>query len=150
MSTGNRKGPELFRIAKSENKNIVIYEAVVDQENPERLKEIYGYWVMNQKGGYVEEFNWIDRKFAYGIVYDEKKEDYIIFHVVSLPKFKIKVELKDGKWIARTIVNDTDAILDNIFIDVTTVILIKPTIHSITINAKSYDAGETVVEILKP
>ena len=141
---------EVFRITKSENKNMVIYEIELEEENPDHVKNLKGYWVMNQTDGHIEDINWIERKMSYGIKIEKQTETEIFFHIVALPKQKLHIYKVNGEWKCETDVDGVAAIIESIFIDVTTVILIKPTIHSITLTAKAVDDGREVKKVFVP
>jgi hypothetical protein len=62
-----REGPELFRIARSTNQNVVVYRTRVGaggQIDPAR--PIQAYWLMNAEDGHREELTWLERQVAYG------------------------------------------------------------------------------------
>ena len=148
MSTG-QKTQEIFRITKSENKNKVIYEAIIEEANPKHILNIHAYWLRDATDGHVEELSWIDRTLAYGVRIDEQKDDEITFHVVSLPKYKVRVTNVDGVWKGIVDMEGIPAYIKTIYVDVTTVILIKPTIHSITVTGEAVDDGREVQKVIK-
>ena len=148
MSSG-KKTQEIFRITKSENANKVVYEAVLDEANPNKILDVHAFWIRDATDGHIEELGFIDRTLAYGVRIDKKAENEITYHVVSLPKYKIRVVNVDGVWKGLVDMNGVPAYIKNIFIDVETVILIKPTIHSITVTGEAVDDGREVKHVIK-
>ena len=147
MSTG-KKTQEIFRTTKSENANKVVYEAVLDEADPNKILDIHAYWIRDASDGHIEELGFIDRTLAYGPKIDKKQDNEITFHVVSLPKYKIRVVNANGVWRGIVDMNGVPAYIKTIYIDVTTVILIKPTIHSITVTGEAVDDGREVQHVL--
>ena len=140
---------ELFRIEKSENQNTVRYYAFFNKDAPDKLVDIGVLWY-RYEGFQHQPIKWIEQKFAYGIRIEEKTENAIKFHVASLNYVHVTVLYQDGKFIAKTILNEKEAILSTIFVDVTTVILIKPNVHSVTVKGTTVDTNEEIQQIFYP
>ena len=141
---------EIFRITKSENRNTVIYEAVLDPQNPDQILNVHPYWIKVENGGNIQEINWIESKWAYGVKVEENNKTELRFHVVALPKDSVLVKKVDGVWKGVVNIDGVMAYIEGIYIDVTTVILIKPTVHSLTITAKAVDDGREVKKVIIP
>lgn len=141
---------ELFRFTKSENKNYVVYEVVMKKDNPEKMDTVHGYWILGQTTGEVEELNWFEKKFGYGIHIDKVEEDKITFHCVALKDQIMYAEKAGDKYVCRSELDGVQAYIESIYIDVTTVILIKPVIHSITVTGKAIDDGREVKKVIVP
>ncbi|EAY03966.1 hypothetical protein TVAG_314960 [Trichomonas vaginalis G3] len=141
---------ELFRFTKSENKNYVVYEVVMKKDDPTKMDTVHGYWVLGQTDGSIEELNWFEKKFGYGIQIDKVEEDKITFHCVAIKYFVLICEKAGDKYQCRTEIDGVQAYISSIYIDVTTVILIKPVIHSITVTGHAVDDGREVKQVIVP
>ena len=155
MTTEENRNPgnvqELFRITKSENTNTVVYEVVFDKENPDKILDVHPYWVrLASEGGAIKELKWYEKKLSHGAVIDEKKDNEILFHVVSLPDYKVRAVKEGDQWRGIVNVDGVQAIITGIYIDVTTVMLFKPEIRSVTISALALDDGREIKKVINP
>ena len=105
---------------------------------------------MNETDGHIEDINWIEKKMCYGMIISKKEDDEIIFALKALPEMPIRVKWDKDKFIAVTSVEGRDVIVESVFTTVTTVILIKPTIHSVVLRGKDAETMEDVeVEVYR-
>ena len=140
---------ELFRIEKSEKKNNVRYYVLFKPEEPEKPVDIKVLWYRAAEGYFYRELNWIEQKFAYGVKIESQTESSISFYVTSLNYVHITAQYENGKYIAKTILKGNPCFLSYVYVDVTTVILIKPVIHSVTAKGIT-ESGDEIEEVFIP
>ncbi len=76
--------PNLFSIGRSKDANEIFYDINLDNskklntENP-----INAYWLKRTENNKVEPLSWVQNKFAYGIVYLSKSENYAKFRFAA-------------------------------------------------------------------
>jgi hypothetical protein len=106
----------LFFIERSKNKNLVHYDIRL-QENSSLAdtKPVHVYWVL--ENGRREELNRMERKYAYGILHQEKL-DQNKFKVIlaGLEGLEIVVERMNHSFKALVSINGTESILEKIYI----------------------------------
>jgi hypothetical protein len=113
--SGDKASP-LFFIERSKNKNLVHYDVrLTENSNLADIKPVNVYWVL--ENGRREELNPIERKYAYGIVYQEKL-DQNKFKVIlaGLERLQIVVERINDSFKAMVSINGTESILEKIYI----------------------------------
>jgi hypothetical protein len=106
----------LFFIERSKNKNLVHYDIrLTENSNLAEIKPVNVYWIL--ENGRREELNPIEKKYAYGIVHQEKL-DQNKFKVIlaGLKRLEIVVERMNGSFRAMVSINGTESILEKIYI----------------------------------
>jgi len=106
----------LFFIERSKNKNLVHYDIrLTGNSSLSDIKPVNVYWVL--ENGRRQELNPIERKYAYGIVHQEKL-DQNKFKVVlaGLKRLEIVVERMNDSFKAMVSINGTESILEKIYI----------------------------------
>jgi hypothetical protein len=110
------KVSHLFFIERSKNKNLVQYD-IRHAENSDLadIKPINVYWIL--ENGRREELNPVERKYAYGVVHQEKL-DQNKFKVIlaGLERLEIVVERMNDSFKAMVSINGTESILEKIYI----------------------------------
>ncbi len=108
----------LFYIQRSNNRNTIIYDAVLTHkkelatENPISI-----YWITYEKGGIREELNFEQRKLAYGISVTQIVKNYCEFNLIAYNKQKFVLELDTiGKPYVKIEINGKQMIVHRIFI----------------------------------
>lgn len=106
----------LFFIERSKNKNLVHYDIrLTGNSSLSDIKPVNVYWVL--ENGRRQELDPIERKYAYGIVHQEKL-DQNKFKVVlaGLKRLEIVVERMNDSFKAMVSINGTESILEKIYI----------------------------------
>jgi len=110
------KVSHLFFIERSKNKNLVQYDIrLTESSNLRDIKPVNAYWIL--ENGRREELNSIERKYAYGIVHQEKL-DQNKFKVIlaGLQGLEIVVERMNDSFKAMVSINGRESILERIYI----------------------------------
>lgn len=147
---------ELFKIARNKNGNMISYNAIVSSgcslysETP-----FYAYWKMYEKGiDEVEELNWIEQKFAYGIWNQVKySEREGIFRTRALKEVQIQValEVSPQGCTSQTFINieNTKIQLDSVYIFAKKQFLVSsPRVKYIDFVGKELIADSTIIKRL--
>jgi len=110
----------LFYVQRSPNSNTIIYElnnegrGKLDPENP-----IHVYWLRYADKGQKEELNYVQRKFAYGLITKPINNDQYDVRFVSYKKFPMTLmRAGDGKYHIFAIIEQKQIILNRIFIKI--------------------------------
>lgn len=110
----------LFYVQRSPNSNTIIYElnnegrGKLDPENP-----IHVYWLRYADKGQKEELNYIQRKFAYGLITKPINNDQFEIRFVSYKKFPMTLmRAGDGKYHIFATIEQKQIILNRIFIKI--------------------------------
>jgi hypothetical protein len=151
-----------FVIERSTNKNVVVYEGLIDPgTNKLKLeKPIDVYWLdldpayveKNRKNGKLhdrDELNMIEKKMAYGVSWTPMEDDAFDLALVALPKKKCTLKLADGK--PRTImeINGQQCYLTNIYVESKPSMIGLPKVVYVLIKGVSIESGEPQEEKIK-
>lgn len=138
---------ELFHVTKSENKNYVVYELVMDKKDPQKMDTVIAYWIRANEDGRRRDLKWIEKQIGYGVRIDEAKSDSIRFHVVALSNYVLTAIKLGDKYVCKGIISGVESVIETIYIDVTTEKFI-PHVKSITVSGKAIDDGRDVSEVI--
>ena len=114
---GNAK--QLFFLQRTPNTNTIICElnfinGVVDREDP-----IHVFWIRYQDKGQLEDLNYVQRKFAYGINSKEIGLNKYELNFVSYKKYKMYLmQGTDKQYHVFTSINKKQSILTRIYIEI--------------------------------
>lgn len=88
---------ELFRIERSKNANVVLYEAKVDAGGRLDADEpVRASWLLLAEQGQREKLNFVERKFAYGFDVKANGEGPgVVLHLKALKHRKVQVLLSE-------------------------------------------------------
>ena len=114
---GNVK--QLFFLQRTPNTNTIVCElnftgGIIDKDDP-----VHVYWIRYQDKGQLEDLNYVQRKFAYGISSKEIGENKYELNFVSYKKYKMYLmKGADKQFHVFTNINKKQAILTRIFIEI--------------------------------
>ena len=125
----------VFVIERSLNKNVVVYEGLIDEKTKKLQKDkpMDVYWLdldpayveKNRKKGKMhdrDELNYIDKTMAYGISFkpcnDDNDDSYEVT-LVALPSKKVILKLVNGIPKAITEINGKKCYMENIYVETT-------------------------------
>ncbi|BAX81764.1 DUF4833 domain-containing protein [Labilibaculum antarcticum] len=124
LSTGLRVAPEdkiLFSIGRSKDANEIYYSLNLDKYNRLNAENpIQVYWIKRTRKSKIVPLTWIQQKFAYGIVYLSKSENYAKFRLAAYDKrvFELKKN-KNNEFRVFTMSNNVEVEVDRVFIYIT-------------------------------
>ena len=115
VPVGNTK--QLFFLQRTPNTNTIICElnykdGIVDKDDP-----VYVYWIRYQENGQIQELNYVQKKFAYGIKAKEIGLNKYELNFVSYKKYKMYLmQAADKLFHVYTTINNKQVILNRIYI----------------------------------
>jgi hypothetical protein len=114
-ASGNKAG-HLFFIERSKNKSLVQYDIrLTENRDLPDSRPVNAYWIL--ENGRREELNSIERKYAYGIVRQEKLEkDKFKVILAAFKGWEIIVERMGDSFKAVVSINGKESILQKIYI----------------------------------
>ncbi|NCI45171.1 DUF4833 domain-containing protein [Sediminibacterium soli] len=144
---------QLFYLQRNANSNTVVYE--LNYEKPGRLDEdapIHPFWIRYADGGEKKELNYIQRVFAYGVKVWPKTDDSYEFAFVSYKKqkFTLARSPKDGKYHVYATINQKQALLTRVFIQVDGGTFWSPNVVYMEKKGIDPETGKEVMERFKP
>lgn len=142
----------LFYVQRSPNINTIVYELNVskngqlDPENP-----MHVYWLRFSEKGQKEELNYIQRKFAYGVVTKPLGRDRYDVRFVSYKKFPLTLmKAEDGKYHIFATVNQKEMALSRIFIKIEGGSFWLPNVKYVEMKGTDPSTGKEFSERFKP
>jgi len=144
------KSDPLFVIERSKNKNYVQYHARLTEKNDlPASNPVAAYWVL-EKGG-QEELTPIERRYAYGVVRQEKL-DKNKFKVIlaALKGWEIIVERIHDSFKAVVFINGRESILQKIYIKSEETGAGLPRVLYIELFGRTKEAGLPIKERIAP
>jgi hypothetical protein len=114
-ASGDKAG-HLFFIERSKNKNLVQYDIrLTENKEPPDSRPVNAYWIL--ENGRHEELNSIERKYAYGVLRQEKLDkDKFKVILVAFKSWEIIVERINDTFKAVVSINGIESILQKIYI----------------------------------
>lgn len=142
----------LFYVQRSPNSNTIVYELNVgkngqlDAENP-----MHVYWLRFSEKGQKEELNYIQRKFAYGVVTKPLGRDKYDVRFVSYKKFPLTLmKAEDGKYHIFATVNQKEMAISRIFIKIEGGSFWLPNVKYVEMKGTDPSTGKEITERFKP
>ncbi|MDR2401012.1 MAG: DUF4833 domain-containing protein [Deferribacteraceae bacterium] len=144
--------PHLFEINKSDNKNVLYYDAIIRNGEFDTANPVDIYWIMNAEKGQREGLTLLESP-QFGIITKEVKKgkEYIInVKNDELSEKDIRVFFGENNCPEATAtLSGKDARLDNIYINLTRGIML-PTVHWLELTGYALTDGEKVTERITP
>jgi hypothetical protein len=141
----------LFYMQRTSNSNTLIYElnthnGALDEENP-----MHVYWIRNAEKGQKEELNYIQRKFAYGLVTKKLGNDQYDVRFVSYKKFPlVLMKANDGKYHIFATVEQKQMMLSRVFIKIEGGTFWLPNIIYVELKGTDPLTGREITHRFKP
>ena len=116
FAVSGSKVSHLFFIERSKNKNLVQYEIrLTENRDLPDSSPVNAYWILENGGR--EELNSLEKKYAYGIVRQEKlAEDKLRVILAAFKSLEIIVERMNDSFKAVVFINGRESILQKIYI----------------------------------
>lgn len=110
----------LFHLSRSTNRNLVHYALYFDKGKLRVSTPLAVYWELMENHGKVEDLSELEKKKAYGPIYEKKDDTQIIFSIAALPDARIMVENKlcasELKWHATIKQDHLELSIERIFV----------------------------------
>ncbi|RFZ85019.1 DUF4833 domain-containing protein [Mucilaginibacter terrenus] len=143
----------LFYVQRMPNINTLIYELNIDKETgkPNEDAPVHPYWIRYADKGQKEELNYVQRKFAYGLVQKKTGEDKYDIRFVSYKKFPLTLmKGADGKYHIFATVAQKLMALSYIFIKIEGGSFWLPNIVYVEMRGNDPVTGKEITERFKP
>jgi hypothetical protein len=143
----------LFYVQRDPNINTLIYELNIDKESGRLNTEepIHPYWIRYTDKGQIEELNYIQRKFAYGLVQKQAGLDKYDIRFVSYKKFPLTLmKATDGKYHIFATVAQKQMALDYIYIKIEGGSFWLPNVVYVEMRGTDPATGKEITERFKP
>jgi hypothetical protein len=141
------RGNELFRIERSKNKNVVIYNF---QRGPSGLhvpSPIRAFWLMLAEDGRREELTWAERKLAYGYDVADVSVEGCVLRLSACSKRQLRIERQGNGFRAICNISAQRAVLERIFVQTSEGALL-PSVQHVDLFGKSAISGLSLKERL--
>jgi len=148
-AAGERQQHRLFRIDRSKDADIVVYDAVTNAGGLVEEDPVDVYWVLIQEQGRRDELNWVERWKGYGIDISKRWGSDSLDFVMRADGTKIRVTRRNGRWVALTMINDQIAKLESIYVK-TDESGWFPSVLEVHMKGHRLSDGQRIVEIKKP
>lgn len=142
----------LFYVQRSPNSNTIVYElntgknGQLDTETP-----MHVYWLRYAEKGQKEELNYIQRKFAYGVVTKPLGRDKYDVRFVAYKKFPLTLmKAEDGKYHIFATVNQKEMAISRIFIKIEGGSFWLPNVKYVEMKGTDPSTGKEITERFKP
>lgn len=144
---------KLFYVQRDPNNNTIIYDlnqttdGQLDSENP-----IHPYWIKYNERGQKEELNFIQRKFAYGLVTKPLGNNKFDVRFVSYKKYPLLLmrSATDNKYHVYATIAKKQIVLNRIFLKIEGGSFWLPNVVYAEIKGIDPDTGKEVIERFKP
>jgi hypothetical protein len=144
------KGGHLFFIERSKNKNLVQYDIRLteDRDLPDS-RPVNAYWIL--ENGRREELNSIEKKYAYGIVRQEKlAKDKFKVILAAFKGMEIIVERMNNSFKAVVSINGRESILQKIYIKSEETRAAFPRVLYVELSGRTKERGLPIKERIAP
>ncbi len=144
---------ELFRVARSTNANVVLYEANASGEGAlsegslDPAEPVHPSWLMLAEDGRREDLTGLEWRLAYGIdVRQATAPDVASVALKADPQRSVAIRRQNGCLVAITPIDGREAILRVVFINVGRGLL--PKVHSVELTGVDMETGAELRETI--
>lgn len=144
---------KLFYVQRDPNTNTIIYDLNLDAKGqPDADNPVHVYWIKYNEKGQKEELNYIQRKFAYGIVSKPLDNGKFDIRFVSYKKYPLELmkSATDNKYHIYATVAKKQIILNRIFIKIEGGSFWIPNVVYVEVKGTDPATGKEIVDRFKP
>jgi hypothetical protein len=127
---------ELFRIGRSKNENVVIYEARRGPAGLHVPSPVSAYWLMLAEDGRREQLTWAERKLAYGYDVADVRPDGCLLTLSACSTRSLRIERANAGFRAICSIAGQRAVLERIFVQASEGALL-PSVQHVDLFGKS-------------
>ncbi|MDB5004063.1 MAG: hypothetical protein JWQ34_2288 [Mucilaginibacter sp.] len=141
----------LFYVQRTSNINTLIYElnapgGHIDEQNP-----MHVYWLRYAEKGQREELNYIQRKFAYGLITKRLANDQYDVRFVSYKKFPLLLmKANDGKYHIFATIEQKQMMLNRVFVKIEGGSFWLPNVVYVELRGTDQTTGREIIQRFKP
>lgn len=142
----------LFYVQRDPNSNTVIYDLNLDNTGrPNADNPMHIYWIKYADKSQKEELNYIQRKFAYGLVSKKISDEQFDLHFVSYKKLQLILKKgEDNKYHIFVNADQKQMALNRIFVKVEGGSFWLPNIVYVELKGIDLTSGKEIVSRFKP
>jgi len=142
----------LFYVQRDPDANTVVYALNLDDKGDLNEDEpVKIFWIRYKEGGKIQELNYIQRKFAYGLNVTKINRELYELRFVSYNKLPLVLRKNaEGKFQVYTAIKGKQAELDRIFIRIEGGTFWVPNVLYVELKGREPGSGKTVVSRFKP
>jgi len=144
---------KLFYIQRDPNTNTIIYDLNMDSKgDPDPENPVHVYWIKYNERGQKEELNFIQRKFAYGLVTKPLDNGKFDVRFVSYKKYPLSLmrSATDNKYHIFATIEKKQAILNKIYIKIEGGTFWVPNVVYVEVKGTDPATGKEIMERFKP
>jgi len=145
-ATGRICSPELFRLGRSKNANVVVYEASVSAAGTlDPVAPVKASWILLADKGEREELSWLEWRMAYGFeVRPDNPGSGFVFTFKAKEDRPVRIGLRDGCPVAVAAIGARQGILRRIFIKSDDRLI--PSVEYVDVFGSDLETGEDLHE----
>jgi hypothetical protein len=142
----------LFYLQRTPNSNTIVYDINIDKSGkPDTDEPVKAYWIRFAEKGQVQDLNYIQRKFAYGLTSKALNNGNYDIRFVSYKKFPLTLmKAADGKYHIFAFISQKQVILNRIFVKIEGGSFWLPNVLYVEVNGTDPNTGKEMVERFKP
>ncbi|EHQ30247.1 DUF4833 domain-containing protein [Mucilaginibacter paludis] len=144
---------KLFYVQRDPNTNTIVYDLNVNTNGePDKENPVHVYWIKYNERGQKEELNFIQRKFAYGLVTKPLDNGKFDVRFVSYKKYPLSLmkSATDNKYHIYATIDKKQAILNKIFIRIEGGTFWVPNVVYVEVKGTDPATGKEIMERFKP
>jgi hypothetical protein len=144
---------KLFYIQRDPNTNTIIYDLNVDNKGQlDADNPVHPYWIKYNEKGQKEELNFIQRKFAYGVVTKPMDNGKFDVRLVSYKKYPLSLmkSATDNKYHIYATIGKKEVILNRIFVRIDGGTFWIPNVLYVEVKGIDPATGKEIMERFKP
>lgn len=137
---------QLFYLQRDPDANTIVYTLNIQDGKLDPSNPVLSYWIRYAEKGQREKLSFIQRRMAYGISHKEIEPEIYELHLQAYKQLKIILSKnkKTGKYQALVKAENTDIILNSIFVRITGGSFLKPNVQYIIISGHSLKNGKKI------
>jgi hypothetical protein len=145
--------PKLFYVQRDPNSNTIIYDLNIDKTGqPDADEPVHVYWIKYNERGQREELNFIQRKFAYGLITKPAGTGKYDIRFVSYKKYPLLLRKSesDNKYHIFATIERKEAIVNKIFLRIEGGTFWFPNVLYVEVKGTDPVTGKELTERFKP
>lgn len=142
----------LFRIAKSDNANVLYYDAIIENDEFNTKTPINIYWIMHAEKGQVEKMTRLEKPQFDLIVKEVEPGKVYTVNIrnkqLSNKDITVFFDEESGCPVATLLLNGEEAYIDNVFVHIKPKSGLIPTVTQVDLNGTEINTGESIQEVV--
>jgi hypothetical protein len=141
----------LFYMQRTSNANTLIYELNAKNGQLNEDEPMHVYWLRYAENGQKEELNYIQRKFAYGLITKKLNNEQYDVRFVSYKKFPLLLmKANDGKYHIFATIEHQQIMLNRVFVKIEGGSFWLPNVVYVELRGTDQTTGREIIQRFKP